>query len=69
MNRKTTFFEEWFWFKFNNFGLALGMGLRFYTSVAKKLNLKARKCFGLIPTFVEVTGKKLAGFFFGNPHP
>ena len=31
----------------------------FYTSVAKVLKLKVRKFWGLIPTFVEVTGEKL----------
>ena len=33
--------------------------LKFYTSVAKELKLKFRKFWGLIPTFVEVTGEKL----------
>ena len=46
---------------FNNLGLALGTKLNFYTSVAKGLKLKARKFWGLIPTFVEVTGEKLVG--------
>ena len=40
-------------------GLALGMNLKFYTSVAKGLKLKVRKFWGLFRTFVEVTGKKL----------
>ena len=35
-------------------GLALGMTLKFYTSVAKGLTF-----LGLSPTFVEATGKKL----------
>ena len=35
------------------------MALKFYTSVAKSLKLKVRKIWGLIPTFVEVTGEKL----------
>ena len=61
MTRKTTFFEEWSWFKFNNLGLTLGTNLIFYTSVAKGLKLKVRKVWGLIPTFVEVTGEKLVG--------
>ena len=30
-------------------------------SVAKGLKIKARKFWGLIPTFVEVTGEKLVG--------
>ena len=37
------------------------MALRLYTSVAKRLKLTDRKFLGLIPTFVEVTGKKLVG--------
>ena len=39
---KNNFFEEWSWFKFNNLGVALGMVLKFYTSVAKGLKLKKR---------------------------
>ena len=64
MIRKTTFFEGWSRFKFNNLGLALGLNLKFYTSVAKGLKLKVRKFLGLIPTFVEVTGEKLVGWEF-----
>ena len=41
-------------------GLALDMALKFYTRVAKGLKLKARKLWGLISTFVEVIGEKLA---------
>ena len=41
-DQKNLFFEGCSWFKFNNLGLALGMGLKFYTSVAKELNLKIR---------------------------
>ena len=41
--RKTTFFEGWSWFKFNNLGLALGMTLKFYANVAKGLKLKVTK--------------------------
>ena len=70
MTRKTTFFEGLPWFKFNNLGVALGTNLKFYTSVAKGLKLNARKFWGLIPTFVEVTGEKLVWGFFGPPpHP
>ena len=29
--------------------------------MAKGLKLKVKKCWGLIPTFVEVTGQKLVG--------
>ena len=64
MTRKTYFFEGCSWFKFNNLGLALGMALKFYTSVAKGLKLKVRKFWGLIPTFVEVTREKLVGGSF-----
>ena len=64
MTRKTTFFEGWSWFKFNNLRLELGMNLKFYTSVAKVLKLKAKNFWGLIPMFVEVTGQKLVGDLF-----
>ena len=47
----------WSWFKFIDLGLALGMKLKFYTSVAKRLKLKVRKFWGLNPTFIEVIGK------------
>ena len=56
--------------KFNNLGLALGTNLKFYTSVAKELKLKVRKFWGLIPTFVEITGGKLVvggGIFAPSP--
>ena len=42
----------------NNLGLALGAKFKFYTIVTKGLKLKVRKFWGLIPTFVEVTGEK-----------
>ena len=48
-------------FKFSSLGLELAMALKFYTSVAKGLQLKGRKFCGLILTFVEVTGEKLVG--------
>ena len=38
-----------------------------YTSVEKGLKLKVRKFWGLIPTFVEVTGEKLVGEIFATP--
>ena len=37
-----TDFEGWSWFKVNNLGLALGMDLKFYSSVAKRFKLKAK---------------------------
>ena len=52
-------FEGCSWFKVNNLGLALGMALKFYISVAKIWKLKVKKyCgklegehFGLSPSF------------------
>ena len=68
--RKTGLFERWSWFKFNNLGLALGMNLKFYSSVKKGLKLIVRKFLGLVSTFIEVTGEKLVGGLFGPPaHP
>ena len=48
-------------------GLALGMALKFYTSVTKGLKLKVRKFRGLIGTFVEVTEEKQVGGPFSPP--
>ena len=68
--RKTAFFEEWPWFRFNNLGLILGTNLKFYTSVGKGLELKVRNFGGLVPTSVEVTGEKLVrSFFVLSPPP
>ena len=71
LTRKTTFFETWSWFKFNNLGLTLAMALTVHTSVRKELKLKVRKFWGLILTFVEVTGEKTGrGPFCPTPsHP
>ena len=63
------FFEGWSWFKFSNLGLAVGANLKFYTSVAKWLKLKVTKFWALIPTFAEVTQKKLVGRAFLPTHP
>ena len=42
----------------------------FYTSLSEGLKLKVRKFWGLIPTFVEVTGEKLVGgAFYPRPSP
>ena len=49
---------------FNNLGLQLGTNLTFYTSVEKGLKIKARKFWGLIPTFVEDPGENLVGGLF-----
>ena len=46
------------------------MALKFYNSVAKGLKLKVRKFWGLIPTFVKVTGENGevgGGGLFGPP--
>ena len=53
--------------KFNNLGLALGMALKLYTTVAKGLKLKARKFQGLILTFAKVTDINLLGELFCAP--
>ena len=37
LTRKTTYFEQWSCFKFNNLGLALGMDLKFDTNMTKDL--------------------------------
>ena len=47
--------------KFTNVGLALGMILKFHTSVTKGFKPKVKKFLGLISTSVEVTGEKLVG--------
>ena len=61
LTRKTAFFDGWSSFRFDNLGLALGTNLKFCSNMGKALKLKVRKFCGLIPTFVEVTGKNLVG--------
>ena len=58
MTRKNNSFESCSWFKFNSLGLALGMALKFWTSVAKVSKLKGTKLWRLIPMFVEASRKK-----------
>ena len=41
-SEKPFFFEGYPWFKFNTFGLALGMALKFYASLAKDVKLKSQ---------------------------
>ena len=53
--------------KFNNLRLALGMTLKFYSTVAKILKLKARMFQGIILTFAKVTEKNLLGEPFCAP--
>ena len=73
LNRKTCF-ERWYLFKLNNLGAVLSTALQFYSSVAKVLKLKARKCLGLIAAFGEVIGENVVrepycnyGLFFDFP--
>ena len=42
LSRKTTIFEGWSWFKFNNFGLVLGKDLKFYKR-GKRVETKRQK--------------------------
>ena len=62
MTRKTSFYEGWSWFKFNNLELALYIVLKFSTSVEKGPKIKVRKFWERVPTFVEVTGERLVGY-------
>ena len=55
--------------KLNNLGLALGMALEFYTSIAKRLKLKVRMFLRLILMFVEVTEEKLVDEELFAPPP
>ena len=68
--RKIALLEGSSWFRFQILGMALGMNLKFYTSVAKGLKVNVGKFWGLVPTFVEVTGEKLLGVAFcPTPYP
>ena len=69
LTRKTAFLQGWSWSKFNNLRLALGMNLKFYTSLSKGLKLRLKQFWGLILTFVEVTGENLVGGAFLPTHP
>ena len=53
--------------RFIHLGLALGMSLKFYTSVVKELKSKVRKFYGRNHTLVKVTRKKLVRGFFCSP--
>ena len=46
LTKKKHFFEGCCWFKFNNLGMALGMVLKLYKSVAKTLKLKSESIGG-----------------------
>ena len=53
--------------RFIHLGLALGMSLKFYTSVVKELKSKVRKFYGRNHTLVKVTKKNWSGGFFARP--
>ena len=44
--------------------LALGIDLKFYTSVENELKVKIRKFWGVIFTFLNIIGKKLVAEAF-----
>ena len=72
MTRKTAFFEEWSWFKFDNLRLEIGTNVKLYTNVVvKELKLIVIKFWVLIPTFLDFTGEKLVrwGGPFCHPPP
>lgn len=54
------------WVKINHLVLILGTALTFDSHVVKELELKVRTSWRIIPTFEEVTGEKLIGFFASN---
>ena len=66
---KPLFFKSW---SFDNLGLALGMALKFYTSLAKMLKIKSRKFWGT-NSYVCRSCRKKAGKWrrglFAPPHP
>ena len=49
LTRKTYFFEGCSWFKLSNLGLALGMVLKFYTSVSKECLFIFFSCYLAVP--------------------
>ena len=56
------------WFNFNNLELALGMALKFYTSVGKGLKLKVRTLLGIDSyvgrSYKGKTGRGIGGGLF-----
>ena len=58
---KNRFFSGDVLIKFNNFGLALCMIFKFYSSLTKAIKLQVKKFWRLILAFVEVTGEKMVG--------
>ena len=57
LDQKNQFFERWSRLMYNNLELALGVVLKFYIIMAKRLKVNVRKFWWLIHTFAEVTGK------------
>ena len=71
-DQKNHFFERYTSCKFNNLGLALGMALKFYTSVVKGLKLKVWKFLGLFSVCWSYRGKLVGwggGLFDPPPQP
>ena len=64
LTKKTSFLAGCSWFKFNNLVVELGVAMTFYANEPKSVKLKLRNFCGLISTFLEVTGEKLAGESF-----
>ena len=72
MTRKTAFFEELLWFKFNNLGLALGTNLKCYTILhqcGKTVKTKTQKVLGANSYVCKVTGEKQVRGPFCPPPP
>ena len=68
-DKKINFIEGCSRFKFNNLGPAVGMALRFYSSMVKGLKLEVRKLWRLNLAFVGVTVEKLVVEYFASLPP
>ena len=68
-DKKINFIEGCFRFKFNDLGPAVGMALRFYSSMVKGLKLEVRKFWRLNLAFVGVSVEKLVEYFASLPPP
>ena len=69
IRRKTQFFDECFWFRFNNLGLALGTTLKISSCTTNGLRLKVAKFWRLISTFAEYTWGKTGRDLFPPSYP
>ena len=67
--RKIQFFDECFWFRFNNLGLALGTTLKISSCTTNGLRLKVGKFWRLISTFAEYTWGKTCRDLSPPSHP